>query len=181
MMLWCRLWTSGTLSLKEKTSTWISLMYWSKFLKTLWKTGKHNRYHIWPAAWQDRHSLRLEELSEHGQTRASQHWSPEGKRSGERKRPTFGACMGRCDAILNWKWKLWKTEKKSMVFCSDFTSDPPFFLLPLPTLHQQQQQQNLKEYTSVKIKIKMSHDLFLPREKERNTQGSNATTQKTDK
>ena len=41
------------------------------------------------AAWQGRGTQRLEELSEHGQARASQHWSPDGKRSGERKRPTF--------------------------------------------------------------------------------------------
>ena len=32
---------------------------------------------------------RLEELSQHGQARTSQHWQPEGKRSGEKKRPTF--------------------------------------------------------------------------------------------
>ena len=36
-----------------------------------------------------RGARRLEELSEHGQARASQHWSPEGRRSGERKQPTF--------------------------------------------------------------------------------------------
>ena len=36
-----------------------------------------------------RGAWRLEELSEHGQARASQLWSPEGKRSGERKQPTF--------------------------------------------------------------------------------------------
>ena len=47
------------------------------------------RYHIWSAAWQGRGAPRLEKLSEHGQARASQHWSPEGKRSGERKRPIF--------------------------------------------------------------------------------------------
>ena len=41
------------------------------------------------AAWQGRDARRLEELFEHGQARASQHWSPEGKRSGERKRPIF--------------------------------------------------------------------------------------------
>ena len=32
---------------------------------------------------------RFEELCEPGQARTLQHWSPEGKRSGERKRPTF--------------------------------------------------------------------------------------------
>ena len=47
------------------------------------------RYHIWSAAWQGRGSPRLEELSQHGQARALQHWPPEGKRSGERKRRTF--------------------------------------------------------------------------------------------
>ena len=52
-------------------------------------TGKHSRYHIWSEAWQRRGAQRLEELSEHGQARASQHWSPDGKRSGKRKRPTF--------------------------------------------------------------------------------------------
>ena len=46
-------------------------------------------YPIWSAAGQGRGAPRLEELSQHGQARASQHWPPEGKRSGERKRPTF--------------------------------------------------------------------------------------------
>ena len=53
------------------------------------ETGKHSRYHIWSAAWQGRGAPRLEELSQHGQARASQHWWSEGKRSGERKWPTF--------------------------------------------------------------------------------------------
>ena len=44
---------------------------------------------MWSAAWQGRGAQRLEELSQHGQARASEHWSPEGKRSGERKQPTF--------------------------------------------------------------------------------------------
>ena len=44
-----------------------------------------DRHHIWSASWQGRGAQRLEELSEHGHPRASQHWSPEGKRSGERK------------------------------------------------------------------------------------------------
>ena len=44
---------------------------------------------ITSAAWQVRGAQRLEELSQHGQARASQHWPPKGKRSGERKRPTF--------------------------------------------------------------------------------------------
>ena len=52
-------------------------------------TGKHIRYHIWSAAWQGRGAPRLKELSQHGQVRVSQHRSPEGKRSGDRKRPTF--------------------------------------------------------------------------------------------
>ena len=47
------------------------------------------RYHIWSAAWRGRGAPELEELSEHGQARVSHHWSPEGKRSGERKGPTF--------------------------------------------------------------------------------------------
>ena len=48
-----------------------------------------SRWCIRSAAWQGRGAQRLEELSEHGQARASQHWSPEWKRSEERKRPTF--------------------------------------------------------------------------------------------
>ena len=36
-----------------------------------------------------RGALSLEELSQHGQARASQHRPPKGKRSGERKRPTL--------------------------------------------------------------------------------------------
>ena len=52
-------------------------------------TGKHSRHHILSAAWQGRRAWRLEELSEYGQARASQQWSPEGKRSGERKWPIF--------------------------------------------------------------------------------------------
>ena len=55
------------------------------------QTGKHSRYHIWSEAWPGRGAPKLEEFSEHGQARASQHRSPEGKRSGERKRPTFQA------------------------------------------------------------------------------------------
>ena len=43
---------------------------------------------IWYAALQGRSAPRLEELSEHGQARESQYLSPQGKRSGERKRPT---------------------------------------------------------------------------------------------
>ena len=49
-------------------------------------------YHIWSqwsVVWQGRGAPRLEELFQHGQARASQHWSSEGKRSEERKRPTF--------------------------------------------------------------------------------------------
>ena len=42
-------------------------------------TGKHSRHHILSAAWHGRGAWRLEELSEYGQARASQHWSPEGK------------------------------------------------------------------------------------------------------
>ena len=61
----------------------------STFLGMNMQTGKHSRYHMWSAAWQGRGSPRLKEPSEHGQTRASQHWLPEGKRSGERKQPTF--------------------------------------------------------------------------------------------
>ena len=62
---------------------------WVTFLfKCRWKNAC-NRYHIWSAAWQSTGAQRLEELSEHGQARPSQHWSPEGNRSGERKRPTF--------------------------------------------------------------------------------------------
>ena len=53
------------------------------------ETGKHSRYHIWSAAWPGRGAQRLEELSEHGQAKASQHWLPEGKRSEERKRLIF--------------------------------------------------------------------------------------------
>ena len=44
---------------------------------------------IWSAAWQGRGAQRLEELSELGQARASQHWLPEEKRRGERKRLKF--------------------------------------------------------------------------------------------
>ena len=37
------------------------------------QTGKRDRYHIWSVVWQDRGAPRLEEHSEHGQARASQH------------------------------------------------------------------------------------------------------------
>ena len=47
---------------------------------------------------------RLEELSEHGQARASQHCSPEGKRSGERKRPTFDPLRSRTICIQPGKY-----------------------------------------------------------------------------
>ena len=42
-----------------------------------------------PAARQGGVAYRLEELSEHGQVKASQHWSPGGKKSRDRKQPTF--------------------------------------------------------------------------------------------
>ena len=53
------------------------------------RLAKHSRCHILSAAWQGRGAPRLEEPSEHRQARASQHWSPEGKRSWERKWLTF--------------------------------------------------------------------------------------------
>ena len=48
---------------------------------------------------------RLEEVSEHGQTRASQHWSPEGKRIGERKRPTFHPPRSRIICVRQSKYR----------------------------------------------------------------------------
>ena len=54
----------------------------------------------WPLPFSTPLSFRLEELSEHGQARAAQHWSPEGKRSGERKRPTFHP-PGREQSVFN--------------------------------------------------------------------------------
>ena len=53
-----------------------------------WQRFCHH-FRLCLAAWQGRGAPRLEELSQQGQARSSQHWSPEGKRSGERKRPTF--------------------------------------------------------------------------------------------
>ena len=46
-------------------------------------------HHNWSIAWGGRNAEGLEDLFEHRQTRASQHWLPEGKRSGERKWLTF--------------------------------------------------------------------------------------------
>ena len=48
--------------------------------------GTSNMYPPWRNI---KHVPTPEELSEHGQATASLHRSPEGKRSGERKRPTF--------------------------------------------------------------------------------------------
>ena len=85
-------WLAHSHAQSSATKTTVDLLSWARRSQWEWtsrQTGKHIRYHIWSAAWQGRGALRLEELSQHGQARASQHWSPEGKRSGERKRPTF--------------------------------------------------------------------------------------------
>ena len=67
-------------SLAAKTS--VDLPPWAGWSLWEWmdsQTGKHSRYHIWPAAWQSTGAPRLEEISEQGQARASQQWLPEGK------------------------------------------------------------------------------------------------------
>ena len=46
-------------------------------------TGKHSLLHCWSTAWQGRNTEGLEELSEQGQSKASQHWLPDGKSSEE--------------------------------------------------------------------------------------------------
>ena len=61
---------------------WACRIYWKWTGR--W-TGKHCKYHIWSASWQEGVAQRLGRLC--GHARASQHWFPEGKRSGERKRP----------------------------------------------------------------------------------------------
>ena len=68
------------------TCTWSCHSQW-KWTGT--QTGKHSNDHIWSAVWQGRGAPRFKELSQHGQARALQHRSPERKRSGERKLPTF--------------------------------------------------------------------------------------------
>ena len=68
------------------------------------QTGKHSRYHIWSAAWQGRDAPRREELSQHKQARASQHQSPEGKRSGERKQLTFHPLRSRTICVQPGKY-----------------------------------------------------------------------------
>ena len=54
--------------------------------------------------WQAQQISHLEELSEHGQVRASQHWSTEGKQSGERKRSTFHPPRSRTICVLPGKY-----------------------------------------------------------------------------
>ena len=127
---------------------------WTLLFVSRESTGKRSRYHIWSAASQARVAQRLEELCEHGQARASQHWSPEGKRSGVRKRRTFhlprsgticvqpgehwhcieetaerrgGARMGlpeRCDATFSWNW-IYRVQ----IFAHDEWSPPQFTAL----------------------------------------------------
>ena len=55
---------------------------------------------------------RLEELSDYGQVRKSPHWSPEGKRSGERKRSTFHPPRSR--AICVQRDKYWHCFEGSL-------------------------------------------------------------------
>ena len=87
------------------------------------QTGKNNIHHNWPTAWQGRDAHMLEECSDQGQTRASQHCLPEGKRSGERKRPVFQPwrsgriCLSRPPLVLL-RRHLWrKTAEKQHVVC----------------------------------------------------------------
>ena len=53
------------------------------------QAGVKSEYHNWSTVWQGRDAERLEEISEQGHTRASQYWSSEEERSGEKKRPTL--------------------------------------------------------------------------------------------
>ena len=62
-------------------------MPWSCWGQREWmgrQTDKHSGHHEQSTTRQGRNAEKLEELSEHRQTRALQHWSPEGNKGGER-------------------------------------------------------------------------------------------------
>ena len=80
----CPDWHRAMQSSAAKTS--VDLLPQSCRSRREWR-GKHSRHHIWSAARQGRGAQWFEELPEHGQASAPQHWSLEGKRSGERKLP----------------------------------------------------------------------------------------------
>ena len=54
-----------------------------------WLLESEGRHCKWCTSWQGRCAERFEELCEHGLTRASQRWMPQGKWSGEGKWPMF--------------------------------------------------------------------------------------------
>ena len=72
-----------------KTTVAVCLLHWpyrSQRESTGSETGKYNRYRNWSKAWQRKYAERFQELSGHGQSKASLHRSPEGKTDGGKKR-----------------------------------------------------------------------------------------------